>query len=110
MITQLKGNQATLLQDCQDVARFTAPEKSYCEPVEKARNRIESRKVEVYTDLSMVTNSEWKKLLACLIVVHRYREEFDTKTKQWKDQSETSYYVSDRIFSAKKACELIRQH
>ena len=93
-----------------DIVRLEKAAQHYTEPVSKGRNRIEQRETKVYTDLSMLSNNEWKTLLACLIVVHRRREVFDTKTKAWKQQRETAFYVSDRVFSAKKAGELIRQH
>ena len=35
---------------------------------------------------------------------------FDTKKKQWKDRSDTSYYIATTIPSAKRANKVIRGH
>jgi hypothetical protein len=48
VIVQVKGNQKTLLNDCQTLSVTTSPDEVYQEPVTKTRNRIESRKVEIF--------------------------------------------------------------
>ena len=47
-LIQVKGNQKTLLNDCRTISETTPPDELYQEPVTKTRNRVESRKVEIF--------------------------------------------------------------
>ena len=49
VIVQVKGNQKTLSSDCEVIAKTAKPDDEYQEPITKNRNRIESRKVEVFS-------------------------------------------------------------
>ncbi|MCP5097615.1 MAG: hypothetical protein GY943_18870, partial [Chloroflexi bacterium] len=48
VIVQVKGNQKTLFNDRQTIAATTIPDDVYQEPLTKTRNRLESRKVELF--------------------------------------------------------------
>lgn len=48
VIVQVKGNQKTLLHDCQTLTATTIPDHVYQEPLTKCRNRLESRQVELF--------------------------------------------------------------
>lgn len=108
-IVQVKGNQKTLLNDCVKTSETVQASDSYKEPIEKARNRIESRKVEVYEDMVITNADKWKDVRA-IVKVEREREIFDTKTKQWKITDEVSYYVSTTVLTADEFCKGIRGH
>lgn len=108
VIVQVKGNQKTLLQDCQKVSKKQKPDEFYVEPIAKERNRIEQRSVEIYLS-PVFTNEDWY-LAKVIVRVNRNVQEFNTKTKSWKERSETSYYISTIQLSAYEFNEAIRGH
>ena len=109
VIVQVKGNQKTLRNDCQLIAQITTPSEVYQEPMTKTRNRLESRRVEIFTAPNFTDNEKWS-LVKAVIKVDRYRRIFDTKTKSWKNSDETSFYISTIILSAEEFCQAIRNH
>ncbi len=109
IIVQVKGNQKTLLNDCQALAETTTPDQVCQEPVTKTRNRIESRRVEIFISPSLTHNEKWN-LVKVVVRVERYRQVFDTKSKAWKNSDETSFYISTIVLSAHEFCQAIRNH
>ena len=108
-VVQVKGNQKTLLNDCRMIAEITTPAEVYQEPLTKTRNRIESRKVEIFIEPTLTHAQKWD-LVKVVIKVERSRQLFDTKTKSWKNSDETSFYISTIILSAQEFCQAIRNH
>ena len=108
VIVQVKGNQKTLFKDCQTLA-VTSPTEVYQEPVTKARNRLESRKVEIFCAPTLTEADQWD-LVKVVVKVERSRQVFQTKTKTWKDCNETSFYISTIVLSAQEFCQAIRGH
>lgn len=106
---QVKSNQKTLLNDCQSISETTTPDEVYQEPLTKARNRIESRKVEIFISPALTHDQKWT-LVKVVVKVERYRQLFDTKTKSWKNSDETSFYISTIVLSAQAFCQAIRNH
>jgi hypothetical protein len=78
-------------------------------PTTKARNRIESRKVEVFTTPNITDAEKWS-LVDAIVKVERNRLVFDTKAKCWQRSDETSFYISTVVLSAQEFCEGIRNH
>ena len=109
VIVQVKGNQKTLLNDCQATAETTPPDDVYQEPKTKTRNRIESRQVEVFTTMRMTDADKWS-LVKAIVKVERKRLLFDTKSKQWQPSNETSFYISTTVLNAQEFCVGIRGH
>ncbi len=109
VIVQVKGNQKTLLNDCQTIAETTTPDEVYQEPVTKTRNRIESRKVEIFIAPTLTHAQKWD-LVKVVVKVERHRRVFDTKTKTWKNSDETAFYISTILLSAQEFCQAIRNH
>ena len=108
-IIQVKGNQKTLLHDCQTLAQTTRPDARYQEPLTKTRNRLERRKVELFISPALSDAEKWA-LVKVVVKVERYRQVFDTKTKTWKNSDETAFYISTIVLSAPQFCQAIRQH
>lgn len=108
-VIQVKANQKTLLNDCVKTAETVQASDSYKEPADKTRNRIESRKAEVYENIILTDSEKWKDVRA-VVKIERKREIFDTKTKQWKTADEISYYISTAVLSAEEFCRGIRGH
>jgi predicted transposase YbfD/YdcC len=109
VIVQVKGNQKTLLHDCQTTAETSVPTDVYQEPTTKTRNRIESRTVSVFTPLLISDQTKWH-LVKAIVKVERKRRVFDTKAKCWKHSDETSFYIATVIRSAQTFCRAIRNH
>jgi predicted transposase YbfD/YdcC len=108
-LVQVKGNQKTLLNDCQTIAHTTPPDEVYQEPVSKAHNRIESRRVELFISPALTHSQKWH-LVEGVVKVERSRKLFDTKTKTWKNSDETAFYISTTLLSAQEFCQAIRNH
>ncbi len=109
VIAHVKGNQQTLLKDCQTLSETTPPDEVYQEPMTKTRNRIERRKVEIFLSPSLTHPEKWH-LVKVVVKVERYRRVFDTQTKTWKKGDETAFYLSTIILSAQAFCQAIRNH
>ena len=109
VIVQVKENQKTLFQDCQRTAETMPPRDVYQEPWAKARNRIESRQVEAFTDMIISDQDKWNAVEA-IVKVERKKRVFDTKAKCWKWSNETSFYIATTVFSAQVFCQAIRNH
>lgn len=108
VIVQVKANQKTLLQDCQKVSKEQKLDDFYVEPTTKDRNRIEQRSAEIYLS-PVFTNEDWN-LAKVIVRINRDVQEFNTKTKSWKERNETSYYISTTELSAYEFNEAIREH
>ena len=110
VIVQVKGNQKTLLADCQTSSETLTPDAVYQEPAAKARNRIESRRVEIFTAPSLTHNEQWH-LVKAVVKVTRYRRVFDTPSKVWRNSAESSFYIATTSgLSAQEFCQAIRKH
>ena len=109
VIIQVKGNQKTLLHDCQTLARTTRPDALYQEPLTKTRNRLERRQVELFMSPALTEAEKWA-LVKVVVKVERYRQVFDTKTQTWKNSDETAFYISTIVLSASEFCQAIRHH
>lgn len=103
---QLKANQKKLLQEGQTLTHSTTPNAIHQTPPHKNRNRIETRRAEVFHHPAL---TEWPAVQA-LIKMTRTRQIFDTKTKVWQSQQETSYYLSTIILTAPQFEQAIRSH
>jgi predicted transposase YbfD/YdcC len=109
VIVQVKKNQKYLLKDCENVANTPVPDDIFTEPFEKKRNRIESRRAEVFLSPLLTDAEKWSSVEA-VIKIDRFRQMFDTKSKEWKNTHETSFYISTAVLDAKKICHGIRGH
>lgn len=109
VMVPVKGNQKTLLKDCRQTTETQTPEEVYEEPLTKVRNRIERRKVEVFTAPDLSDSQKWEGVEA-IVKVTREREVFDTRTASWKNREEISFYISTSLLSAEDVCQAIRDH
>jgi predicted transposase YbfD/YdcC len=109
VIVQVKGNQKTLLNDCQTIAATARPDEVYQEPLTKTRNRMESRQVEIFISPILTDEEQWA-LVQVVVKVQRFRQLLDTKTNTWKNSDQTSFYISTIILSAQEFCYAIRNH
>ncbi len=75
----------------------------------KARNRIESRRVEVFTPINLTHADKWS-LVKAIIKVERKRLVFDMKTKGWQRSDETSFYIATTTLPAETFGVGIRGH
>lgn len=53
---------------------------------------------------------EWSERIKVVIQIYRHTDVFDTKTGNWKERVETSYYGASHLHSAKIFAQFIREH
>lgn len=110
VLVQLKDNQKTLKENCEEVIRFAKSVDTF-EEVEKNKNRIETRKVSTFTDtLNFIVDGDWKKYIKTIVFVERETLVFDAKTKTWMPRNENSFYVANTMLTAKEAYGSVRNH
>lgn len=109
VIVQVKENQKTLYNDCQATAAALPPDDVYQDPPTKAHNRIESRRVEVFTTMRITDADKWS-LVEAIIKVERKRSVFNTKAKSWQQSNEISFYVATTVLRAEEFGVGIRGH
>lgn len=109
VIVQVKSNQPTLLRDCQRIADTTEPDDVYQEPLQKGRNRIESRSVSTYFYPMLTHFSQWGQVMM-VIKVERYRKTFLTRKKRWHESNETAFFIATIDLDARTTCQAIRNH
>lgn len=110
LLVQVKENQKELLADCKFTIQCKKADNVY-KTEEKGHGRIEKRETKIYNDTSLICDLAWQSLLSVIIIVHRIRTIYDTKQKEWKTSTETSYYVSNnKNYTAKEFNGVIRNH
>lgn len=109
IIVQVKNNQKNLLDDCVKTAETTVPVDEDREPLEKEHGRIISRTAKVFLPECLREKEKWESVES-IIQIERNRQDFNTKNKQWEDKSETSYYISTKMFSGMESNARIRGH
>ena len=108
-IIQLKDNQPTLLNDAAAVCAAGDPV-SACAEVCQARNRHETRIVEVFRAQPAVAGTEWEALVTDIIRVHRTVLHRSAKTGLWRRGSEIALYLANFSAPAECCAEAIRGH
>ena len=115
LIAQVKANQPTLLRDVQRLCNEQEPLDRH-QTTDAARARHETRRVEVFDAGGHFHDTKWAPFIAAVIRVQRRRLERDTATGLWNTAGatgaagETSYHVSNALFSAHATGAAIRAH
>ena len=107
IIVQVKNNQKTLLNKCMAIADSNSCNDMSKEPCIKAHGRIESRTASVF--MANGLDSKWEHVES-IIKIKRDRMNYNTKTKEWVNTGEVSYYISTMIPAAEMANKIIRGH
>jgi len=111
LIVQLKDNQKNLLREVSEGCETLKPVSSYDAPLEKGRNRLESRAVDVFdVQPCLIKSHAWIEYVACAIRVKRHTELLDSKTQTWKTRAETAYYLCSHQYDAEYFAKAIREH
>lgn len=108
-IIQLKDNQPTLMQNAETACACQHPTSSDTS-ITKARNRRETRTVDVFGAAPAVANTEWKHLIKGIVRVTREVLHRSAKTGLWSSTSEVAYYLAGFDGSASHAASAIRSH
>ena len=109
-ITQVKGNQGSLLKQIRHGANIGKPESVYHEDIDKAHGRVEARSYEVFDARPVLKKwPDWPHIRS-IIRVTRKRDVYIRKEGRYKCSTEISYYVCNRQMSARKSGRHIRQH
>ena len=78
--------------------------------ITKARNRRETRTVDVFSATRAVADTEWKHLIKGVVRVTRDVLHRSARTGFWSTTSEVAYYLSGFDASASQAGSAIRNH
>lgn len=112
-LTQVKENQAVLLQQCQTLAE-SQPVLAEVVEHEKAHGRITTRRARLFSMAQMTPAPRWKRsgLSACVVVERETIEVITQKTTH-----DTSYYISNQAIlatdpyaTATELAKAVRQH
>ena len=101
-IIQLKDNQPSLVQNVEATCACQQPNSSETS-ITKARNRRETRTVDVFSATRAVANTEWKHLIKGIVRVTRDVLHRSAKTGLWSSASEVAYYLAGFDASASQA-------
>jgi predicted transposase YbfD/YdcC len=107
IIVQVKKNQKSLLEDCIAITDSNSYIEKYQETYVKAHGRIEARTATTFSSEGL--SKKWSRVES-IIKIERERMMLNTKSKEWEDKGETSYYISTNLFSAKESNYAIRGH
>ena len=76
----------------------------------KARNRCETRTVDVFSATRAVANTEWNQLIKGIVRVSRVVLHRSAKSGLWSSTSEVAFYLAGFDASASQAAIAIRNH
>ena len=93
-LVQLKDNQPALMQQA-ETACASQPPVSTDTSSNTARNRYETRTVEVFGATEAVADTEWKPLIETIVRVNRKVWHRNTKTGLLNGTSELAYYLAN---------------
>ena len=110
LIVQLKDNQISLRQKVEAACNTALPLSGVRTIDEKRRNRYEIRTIAMFDAAPIVVGTEWEAHVAAVMQVQRMVHVFQPATGLWKTSAETSFYLSNRPITAKKAADAIRKH
>jgi predicted transposase YbfD/YdcC len=108
-IIQLKDNQPTLMQNAETACASQHPTSNDISTT-KARNRRETRTVDVFSATRAVVDTEWKALIKGIIRVTRDVLQRSAKTGLWSSTFEVAYYLASFDVSASHSNISIRSH
>jgi len=108
-LVQLKDNQPTLVQKAETACASQQPISSETSS-STARNRYETRTVEVFGATHVVAGTEWKPLITTIVRVNRKVWHRNAKTGLLNGTSELAYYLANFAAPASRAAAAIRGH
>lgn len=106
---QLKDNQPTLVQKV-ETACASQPPISSDTASNAARNRYETRTVEVFGATHAVADTEWKPLIETIVRIKRKVWHRNAKTGMLSGTSDLAYYLANFAAPASHAAAAIRSH
>lgn len=109
LIVQVKNNQASLLRRLEDIVATTVPV-GVDNSRNRARNRQEDRRIEVYVPGSALDSVGWGPLVAAVVRVERQTLIRSAATGQWTMRQETAFYASSIVLPAQTFASAIRNH
>lgn len=108
VLVQVKGNQPTLLDACESLARHYGP--TQCDVQhDKGHGRIETRTVQTYAVPANWLEEEWQPLVQQVISVSRTVERRN-RSGGWDRSSETAWWINTCVMSAATCQMAIRGH
>ena len=109
-ITQVKGNQKTLLEQIKVKTTGATSSNVHEDEIEKAHGRIEGRLYEVFDAEPILRKwPEWGSVKQ-IIRVTRQRDVFKRKLHCYESSETVSYYISNKMLKAEEYSVYIRKH
>jgi predicted transposase YbfD/YdcC len=108
-LVQLKDNQPTLVQQVETACASRQPS-SRDASSNTARNRYETRTVEVFAATHAVAGTEWRPLIETIVRVNRKVWHRNAKTGLLSGTSDLTYYLANFTTPANHAAAAIRGH
>jgi predicted transposase YbfD/YdcC len=108
-VVQVKDNQPTLRQQAETICAAQPPT-SIDTSRTRARNRDETRTIEVFSATHAVADPEWKPLIKTIVRVTRKVWHRSAKTGLLSGTSELAYYLANFPAPASHAAAAIRGH
>jgi predicted transposase YbfD/YdcC len=109
VIVQVKANQPTLLHGLEQIVATSAPVAVH-DSCTRARNRREDRYVHVYDTAAALNGTEWERLVAAMVCVHRQTLIRSAATGLWTHREEAAFYISSVMLPAETFAHAIRGH
>jgi predicted transposase YbfD/YdcC len=111
-IIQLKENQKNLLKNCEEIILNKDVVIWEHKTINTGRNRKETRIVRNYlfNVIRKNVSKEWEENIQEFVTVDRIIKRLNTKTKEWEESYEKSFYLSTKKFKAEEYWTIIRWH
>jgi predicted transposase YbfD/YdcC len=112
LLIQVKGNQAGLEEDLEQVVKLEKPSDSYVADTDYGHGRIAKRSCQTYNAhiADHVMDNEWAGYIKTVIRIQRNVQTKDTKSGEWLRTEETATYISNKLLCAEQAQQLVKNH
>lgn len=112
LLIQVKGNQAGLEEDLEQVIKLEKPSDSYIADIDYGHGRIAKRSCQTYNTHipDHLLDTEWAEYIKTVIRIKRSVESKDAKSGEWIKTEEVAIYVSNKVLCAEIAHRLVKNH
>lgn len=112
LLIQVKGNQAGLEEDLEQLVKLEKPSDNYIADLDYGHGRMVKRNCQTYNNRisDHLVDTDWAQFIKTVIRIERNVQTKDTKSGTWTKTNETAIYISNRLLDAEQAHRLIKNH
>jgi predicted transposase YbfD/YdcC len=112
LLIQVKGNQAELKEDLEQIVKLEKPADRYIAKTDYGHGRIAKRSCQTYNTriTDHIVDPQWAEYIKTVIRIKRNVETKDTKSGEWVKTEEIAIYVSNKLLCAEQAHQLVKNH